>query len=198
VNRRAGLVLAVLIALSAAGIALAASIKVTVDYDKEFNFATVHTFAWHPDGPGEVKMLQSTGDDPAKILAFISPTVGDTVEEEMEKRGFKITESGAPDLHLHYYLLVGPNSSSQYHGQFVGAVPAWGLPDFAMSTSALKIYEEGTLVLDISLVSGKRTVWRAIARAEINRQVTDEARTKRLGQAVREMLKNFPPKFKKK
>ena len=35
-------------------------------------------------------------------------------------------------------------AGAQYRGQFVGAVPPWGLPDFAQTTTSFKIREMGS------------------------------------------------------
>jgi len=77
-------------------------------------------------------------------------------------------------------------------GQFLPAVTEWGLPPFSTATQALEIYEQGTLILDMA--GGDRVVWRGSAQAEIDRRLDGEARDVRLQNAVREMLKKFPPK----
>ena len=177
--------------------AVSAGVKVKVDYDKTVDFAKTHTYAWHPDGAGEVKILDTMGDDPVKVNAGLEPVIREAVDREMAKRGFVLDTSGKPDLHLHYYVLIGPNADSQFRGQFIGGVPAWGLPDFAMTTTSLKVYEQGTVVLDISTAADRTVVWRAIASAELQRQRTPAERKQRIDEGIRETLKKFPPKFKK-
>ena len=188
--------LALIIALvtAIAGVAVAAKVKVRVQHDKTFNFVGLKTYAWHPEGAGDVKMLQNTEDDPAKIKARLEPVIRQAVDEELAKRGMTLVASGTPDFYVNYYVLIGPGSSSQYQGQFIGAVPGWGLPDFMMSTTAFSAFEQGSVILDISAVSLKSVVWRAVAEAEIDRQRSDAERAKRIQDGVREMLKKFPPK----
>jgi len=119
------------------------------------------------------------------------------VDQELAKKGFTRVASGQPDLYLDYYLLVGPNASSQFQGQFVGAVPAWGLPDFAMSTTKLTVFEQGSLILDVVSPTAKSTVWRGSADTEVDRRRTPAQRAALITDAVVRMLKKFPPKFKK-
>jgi hypothetical protein len=45
---------------------------------------------------------------------------------------------------------------------------------------------------------GKKPIWRAIARAELNRERPDAERDKNLRGAVFDLLKEFPPKKAKK
>jgi hypothetical protein len=183
-------------AITTAGVQ--AGLKVNVEFDKVYDFTKVRTFAWHPDGAGEVKMLELHGGNPEEIRARWEPTVKDAVEQELAKRGLVPATTGAPDLFVHYYFLIGPGSESQYRGQFIGAVPPWGLPDFAMTTTSFKLFEQGTLVLDLIDAPKRSIVWRGIAEAEVNRQRTPAERDKRIREAASELLKKYPPKPQKK
>jgi hypothetical protein len=174
-----------------------AGVKVRAEFDKEYDFSKARTFGWHPDGAGEVKLLMREGGDPEEIRARWEPTIKDAVEQEMKKRGLAPAASGTPDLLMHYYFLSGPNSESQYRGQFIGAVPPWGLPDFAMTTTSFKIFEQGTLVLDLIDGPKRQIVWRGIAEAEVNRQRTPAERDKAIREGVSELLKKYPPKTRK-
>jgi len=189
--------LVVVAGLAAAAAVVHAGIKVKVEFDKEYDFTKAKTFGWHPDGAGEVKILEKEGGDPEAIRKRWEPTIKDAVETALTKRGLVPATSGIPDLYLNYYFLAGPNSESQYRGQFIGAIPPWGVPDFAMTTTSLKIFEEGTLILDIIDGPKRQIAWRGIARAEINRQNTAAKRDQRIREAMAEMLQKFPPKPKK-
>jgi len=189
--------LLVAMALVFTGVSLAAGIKIKTQEDKTFDFTELRTYAWHLDGPSPVKILQNTGDDPAQIRANLEPTVLAAVERELAKKGFTKATSGTPDLYLDYYLLVGPGFSSQYQGQFVGAIPEWGLPDFAMSATSYKAFEQGSLIIDVMSAKMQQIVWRVVAEAEIDRQRAPDQRAKIISDAVTAMLKKFPPKFKK-
>ena len=192
------LALVVAFAVVLAAVPLVAGMKVTVQNDKEFNFEGLKTYAWRLDGANPVRILENSLDKPEEVRKNLEPIILAAVDGELAKKGLTRLESGQPDFYLDYYLLVGPNTESQYHGQFVGAVPAWGLPDFAMSTSALKVYEQGSLVIDIVSITQKHTVWRAKAAAEMDRRRTPTERAGVINEAARKMFEKFPPKFKKK
>ncbi len=192
------LALAAIVAVALASVPLVAGMKVTVEHDKEFDFGGLKTYAWRLDGANPVRILENSLDKPEEVRKNVEPVILAAVDGELAKKGLKRLESGQPDFYLDYYLLVGPNTESQYHGQFVGAVPAWGLPDFAMSTSALKIFEQGSLVIDIVSIAQKHTVWRGKAAAEIDRRRTPAERAGVINEAARKMFEKFPPKFKKK
>jgi Domain of unknown function (DUF4136) len=191
---RGGL-LSTAIVCAALGTTLAAAkIKVRTDYDKTFDFARVHTYLWHPSGAGDVKLLQNSGDDPAALRARFEPVIVGAVDQALTARGLTKALAGGPDVHVGYYLLVGPNIEAQTMGQFLRPVPEWGVPPFAPATQSLEIYEQGTLILDISAVDGERMVWRGSAQAEIDREKSAAARDDRIRTAVNDMLKKFPPK----
>jgi hypothetical protein len=181
--------LAVLCVAMATG--LAAKMKVKVQHDKSFDFSAVKTYAWHPDGAGEVKLLQA-GDDAAAIKARLEPSIKAAVERELAKKGLVPAASGAADLHVYYYLLAGPKASMQTAGQFVQPVPGWGLPPFGGATTSLDLQEHGSLIVDLSSPRLKSAVWRGTAQTEIHREKGDGP--KRISEGVAGMFKEFPPK----
>jgi hypothetical protein len=183
-------------AATAALIALAtqsalARVKVTVEFDKAFDFKSVSTWGWHPDGPGEVKMARTVHDDPAAMQKYVEPIVLDAVPAEMTRRG--MTRAAAdPHLTVHYYLLLTTNMSAQTIGQFLPATTSWGLPPFAQATQSLEMMNSGSLVLDLSAKG--TVVWRGVAQANIKMDATDKKRESLLREGVRDLLKKFPPK----
>jgi Domain of unknown function (DUF4136) len=180
----------------AAGIAFAvqtlpAAVKTRSEFDKTFDFRQARTWAWHPDGAGQVIASRTQKDDPEAIKALAEPIIMTGVEAEMPRRGLTRSAS-APDLQLRYYLLLSVGSSAQSVGQFLPSVAQWGLPPFAPATSSLEIIERGSLVLDLSAKSG--VVWRGIGEAKIEMGLEQDRRRKLLEEAVREVLKRYPPK----
>jgi len=191
------LVAVIAVSLLLTGVVALAGVKVRADFDKEYDFTKPKTFGWHPDGAGEIKMLQLSGDDPVKMLERFDPIMKDAIATELAKRGLLLATNGKPDIVIHYYVLIGPNSESQFRGQFIGAVPPWGLPDFAMTTTSFKVFEQGTVVLDLMDAPRKEIVWRGVAETEIQRQRTPAEREVRIRSGVADLLKKFPPKAKK-
>jgi hypothetical protein len=179
-----------------AAVSLAGGIKITVQRNKDYQYENRRTWAWDPKEPGTVRVLQTMGD-PAKIKAGMEPMIVPAVEQGLAKRGFTQVPADKADFHVCYYLLVGPNYTAQYHGQFIGAVPAWGLPDFVQSTSSLKVIDQGSLVVDVTSTELKMVIWRGVAAAEINGRLSGAERQARIEKGVTDMLKNFPPKDEK-
>jgi hypothetical protein len=193
--RVTALAVAAIVAITAAA-AVAGGIKITIQRDKAYQFEGRHTYAWHPEQSGDVKVLQAMGD-PAKIKEKFEPMILPVAEAELAKRGFTKVPADKADFYVNYYILLGPNYTAQYHGQFVGAIPEWGLPDFLQSTSSLKVIEQGSVVLDVTSTALKTVIWRGIAAAEFKGNLSDAERQARINKGITDMLKAFPPKDEK-
>ena len=68
----------------------------------------------------------------------------------------------------------------------------WGVPPYAPATQSLEMMNHGSLVLDIT--AKDVIVWRGVADAKIKRETENVKREKLIREAVRDLLKDFPPK----
>jgi len=177
-------------------VAVLAKIKVQVDHDPSFNFGSLKTWTWHPDGPGNARMLMTKDDDSAAFKKQLEPKLLPLVEAGLARQGFSKAASGDPDFYVTYYVLVTAGASDQYMGQFLPGT-VWGVP-FAPNTTSLSVYPQGALILDITSRAEKLVVWRGVAQAEIKWDDSQAKRDQRVREAVEELLKQFPPKPKKK
>jgi hypothetical protein len=169
----------------------AAGVKIKTHQDETFTFRGLRTWAWHPGGAGDVKMAVTDKGDPAAVRRAFEPTIIDAVASELGQRGWVAAE-GAADLQVMYYLLISAGASTQTMGQFLPATMEWGLPPLTGATTAFKMIEQGSIVLDVSAPSLKSVVWRGIAQAEIDRERNEEQRHARIRQAIRDMVKKMP------
>jgi len=184
--------------VTAAAVLSAAAMKIHVQFDRAFDFSTVHTYAWHPDGAGRVVAMTSSQDDPEAIRRQLEPVIVGAVERELARRGFTpAPASSRPDVNVSYYLLISAGTTAtDMFADFT--LPGWGLPPISRSTNYLKVVERGSLVVDLAATSEDAVVWRGVAEAEVNRQKTDEQRAARIQEAVRKMLEQYPPKTGKR
>jgi hypothetical protein len=177
--------------VAAAHAALVARVDVKVEFDKTFDFEPVRTWAWNPNGPGEVRMARTADDDPEAIRRAAEPVIVEVVTAELTERGLRPATAG-PDVSVTYYLLLTVNTSAQTLGQFLPATTAWGLPPFAPATQSLKVMNQGSLVID---VSAKQTVvWRGVAQARLRPDAAPRKREAVLRESVHDLLRRFPPR----
>jgi Domain of unknown function (DUF4136) len=167
-----------------------ARVDVSVDFDKKFDFKRVKTWGWTPGQPGEVKMARTKDDNPEAARQRAEPIILDAVNGEMGRRGLQASPS-APDLTITYYLLLSTNMSTQTIGQFLPGTVAWGLPPMTGATQSIKMMNRGSLVLDLS--AANNVVWRGVAHADIKFDADDKRREALLREAVRDLLRKYPP-----
>lgn len=162
--------------------------------DKTFAFESVRTWAWHPEGAGDVRMAISTNDDPKRLASRVDPILVPAVERELAARKLTPAPAASADIYIHYYVLAMVQGWSQYQGQFVPPVPNWGLPPFTPQATAAGVYPVGTLILDVSSREKGAIVWRGSAEREISLDKPDNERRKVLEKAVKDLLRRLPTK----
>ena len=185
---RVPLVLGLVVSLGL-GVASGAGVKVQTQFDKTFDFRGMRTWAWHPTGPGEVKMAVTPDDNPEAVRARFEPVIIDAVQKELAKHQLQGPGDGTPQLYVHYYVLISTSMSAQTMGQFA---PAWGVPLFASATQSLRVFPKGSLLIDVTAAATKAIVWRGLAEAEISTDRAPAERDARLRAAIGELLKKFP------
>ena len=172
-------------------IALLGRVKVNVNFDKKFDFKPVRTWAWNPGEPGQIMMGRTADDDPKAAQKLAEPIILQEVASELTKRGLTAA-TGQPDLTVTYYLLLTTSINAQTVGQFLPATLDWGLPPFPQATQSLKVMNAGSLVLDFN--SKDDIVWRGVAQAELKMDAEPKKREAVLREAIRDLLRRFPPK----
>ena len=182
----------VAIAVLAQGLVFA-RVKVQVEFDKQFNFRPMRTWAWNPKGKGDVKMARTKDDSAEEARLRAEPIIVDAVNTEIGKRGLTEGTFGA-DLFVTYYLLLTNTMSAQTIGQFVPlwSIDTWAMPMGPPATQSLKMMNSGSLVLDLN--TKEQIVWRGVARAQLDIVVDEKKREAVLREAVRDLLKKYPPK----
>lgn len=169
-----------------------AGVDVRVDFEKTFDFKSARTWAWNPEGAGQVKMARTREDDPEAMKTFAEPIILDAVKTETARRGLQ-PATGDPDLTLTYFLLLTTNTSAQTVGQFLPATTMWGLPPFPQATQSLEMMNRGALVLDF--MSKGTIVWRGVGQADIKFGIDSKKREALLREGVRDLLRRYPPKI---
>jgi hypothetical protein len=168
-----------------------ARVKVTVNFDKAFDFKSMKTWGWPADGPGSVMMARTANDNPDAMKKAAEPLIVEAVTKELATRG--LTQASAqPDLVVTYYLLLSNSMSSQTMGQFLPATSAWGLPFFPQATQSLEYVDQGSLVIDFS--ANKTVVWRGVAHAKIKPDTSFKKREELIREGVRDLFRRYPPK----
>jgi hypothetical protein len=152
------------------------NVRTTYDYDPDADFTSLKTFDWLAVDP------ESQFDD------LTVRRIKNAVNRELGAKGYEIA-SEKPDFFVSMYLgreaqkdIVDWGYSRDRFGTYYGGRRA-----------DVYEYEEGTLTLDFIESSGKQLVWRGLATAVIDPYAGPEDRTKRINEAVAQLLEGFPP-----
>jgi hypothetical protein len=135
-------------------------------------------------------MARTQEDDPEAMRKIAEPLIMSAVSNEMARRGLK--QAAGASLVVTYYLLLSTSTSAQTIGQFLPAVTQWGVPPYNAATQSLEMMNHGSLVLDMT--AKDVIVWRGVADAKIKRETENPKREELIREAVRDLLKKFPPK----
>ena len=168
---------------------LAGAQRVSYDYNKTASFAGFKTYAFK-DG---TKVGQQLIDD--RIVAAI--------ETELAAKGFTKSETN-PDVFVVYHVAFDTQKdistySSGYGGGYGPYGWGWGGGGWAGGTTSTQVRDivVGTLVIDLADARKSELAWRGMGVREVNTHANPEKRDKSINEAVKKILKNYPPKVKK-
>ena len=161
-----------LLVLFAAG--CSAIYDVSYDYDREVDLTRLRSYACLP-------MPKELATD-----ELVVGRVKRAVDAEMEEKGIR-TASDDPDFLIAMHVGSEEKVSYQDWGYSYGGYWRRG------GTSKFK-YQEGNLVLDFVDAESKQLIWRGQAKGFVDRKSNPKKDEKLVNEAVRKILKNFPPR----
>ena len=125
--------------------------EVYIDWDDEFDFSTLETFAWKESGQPSLE-----DQDP-----FMHKHIVDGIVSRLEDAG--LAQSETPDFYITYHgeseTEVRVDTMSMGYGY--GRAWRWGYA--GPSTSQAYAYERGTLIIDAWSAETRELIWRGTA-----------------------------------
>jgi hypothetical protein len=167
----------VLVFILLAGMVGCSGIKVSTDYNREFDFSRFKTYEWMA---GEPDVLR----DPLIDTALLDRRVKQAADRELSERGYVKSESD-PDFYVSYHFGTESQvdvSSCGYH--YPVSPRCWGREVETYT------YTKGTLILDIVEPDDLELVWRGYATEAI---YGVERMDETIDEAVTKVLAKFPP-----
>jgi hypothetical protein len=166
--------------------------KTKIQKDDKFDFTTLKTWDWSPAGAGEVKIIVHQNSKSEPVKRQYEPVLMKAVEDQLATRGYERSTATKPDFHVMYFVLVTVGSSSQYMGQFLPSNYQWGIPMFSPQTSSLEVYPQGALLIDAKLPDAPDMIWRGMAEAKVETEITEAKRASRIQGFVKDLIAKFP------
>jgi hypothetical protein len=157
------------------------SVTIDRDYDTSADFSKYKTWNWF-QGPSTV-----TPD----VDNLTLNRVRQAIEDELPRHGLARAGEGA-DLSAAFQLSVQRKIESTPTTVSVGY--GWGPARVGVSSSPVRTYDEGTLVLDLVDSKTKTLVFRGIAKGTVKQSSSPEERENRIRDAVYYIMEAYPPK----
>jgi hypothetical protein len=141
------------------------------------DFSKFHTYKW-VSIPGAAHPNQ-----------IVDAQIKQAIDTQLATKGLTKTDSDTADLYIDYQVSVTQDKQWNAYGMGGG----WRFGG-GMATATSSTISTGTLVLDMYDVSSKQLVWSGRATKTINPGNNQEKIQKNLNNAMKNLLKNFPPK----
>ena len=155
-------------------------ISATSDWDETYDFSTLATYAWTEQG------LEGG------VSEIMLRRMHLAVDEELSAKGLTKADVYTADVLLAYH--TGTQDQQQYDTYGYGAGGWWGgYWGGGMTTTTVRTYSEGTLILDVVDREKNELIWRGSASKTIDEMASPEERVKTIQDAVSKLLKDFPP-----
>jgi hypothetical protein len=171
-------------------------VAVSSEHNPGADFSGLSTYDW-------AEPPQPVADDPHTQNPDLDARVRKAIETELTARGFTRAGNEANFL-VGYHMAVERRLDVQYIDDYYGysGYSATGRRDFGGSGRSISRrprqmtyeYDQGTLVIDISTPESKDLIWRGSATAAIQAFDSQKKRDRRLAEAVKKVLKEFPPR----
>jgi hypothetical protein len=160
-------------------------IRVTTDYDPSADFSNVRSYAWFDQQSG-------VQGDRADVTSLLDRRIRSAVDAELQRKGIQLVDNSQARALVSYHLGVETklDVDTVNTGYGYGRYGRYGGID---TTTTVREYQEGTLLIDVIDPSSKQLIWRGTGQATIRRSSTPEEREKRINEAVKQILEKFPP-----
>ena len=178
----------VLICLVSLFLQACSGITVSQDFEKEYNFAGLKTFAWKPNDN------KSYG---VKDNDLLDKRIRTAIENTLQEKSYQRGDSFNPDFFISYHYNVEQKitSSGLSGGVSVGRSSYGGFGGVGLSSgSDVRAYDQGTLLIDITIPLGDKLVWRGVATQSVSDHSSPEESTANINETVEKILAQFPPR----
>jgi len=169
--------------LSLALLGACSSYQVTYDYDVTASYGRYKTFDYYTSKKG-------TGG----TTSLMDKRVRAAVEQELKAKGFAMETKADPDFLVTYYPIVKNRKvrTTVRSGWGWGYRPLYG--GVGVSSSQVRNYKEGTIVIEIVDFKTNQMVWQGAAAGALTGLENPEDANEVVPKAVRDILAKFPPK----
>ncbi len=162
-------------------------ITVSQDYEKEYHFSTLKTFAWKPNEDNGYGIENND---------LVDKRIRTAIENNLLTKSYRLVESYNPDFFISYHVTVEQKitSSDVSGGVSMGRSSRGRYGSIGMSTGTqVRAYDQGTLLIDVTIPLGDKLVWRGVSTQSVSEHSSPDESTVRINETVEKILAQFPP-----
>jgi len=171
------------------------SLQVTNNYDKNVDFKSFSTFSLYPWDKQNDSLIND----------YDKQTIINSVKNEMTRRGYQYVEKNGQLIVSMFVILKNKTEYQSYtnhYGGYAGYGGGWGYygapwaygygwgPGYSSTTVTSRDYVQGSLLIDIFELEGKKLIWQGIGTGEVD---DDPAtRDKNLPKNISHIFRRYP------
>jgi hypothetical protein len=164
---------------------------VETDHQADYDFSALKTFS----------VAETKQDTKENILIspFTLSHIHSALESELAKRYQSAVTGAKPDFIVNYHVVVeekiDPRSYDSLYGYgFYGrGYYRYPHPFFYGPNAGLRVYNQGSLIIDIVDAKTEKPIWRGVSEKRLSRGMSPQQQREVLSQAVTEVIAYFPP-----
>lgn len=157
------------------------SLRVTNDYDPQFEFSKQRTFAVvHHNREGEDTLFND------RLLKAL--------QADLISKGYAQSSKAEADLVFVFHTKVESKTDIDTDYQMVG-YGRYGYGGGMVARTSTYHYTKGTLIIDALNPKDEKIVWRGIATDTLREHKTPQKRTEYINGVVKELMQSFPGKL---
>ena len=161
---------------------LGCDLKTSIDYDRAADFSSVKTYVW-----ADIERNPEVND-------LVHRRILDAVNAELRAKGLTLDDTN-PDVAITYFGDHDEQTviDTMHHGYGYGYDWYYGGLGTGMSssTSTVRTYKQGTLVIDIYKVSDKRLMWRGAVTGTVSDD--PQKNEQKLNKGITKLFLEYPP-----
>ncbi|HTF95848.1 MAG TPA: DUF4136 domain-containing protein [Cellvibrio sp.] len=164
---------------------------VETDHQAEYDFSTLKTFS--------VAETKQDSKESILISPFTLSHIHAALEGELSKRYQSAATGAKPDFIVNYHVVVeekiDPRSYDDLYGYgFYGrGYYRYPHPFFLGPNAGLRVYNQGSLIIDIIDAKTEKPIWRGVSEKRLSRGMAPQQQREVLSKAVTEVIAYFPP-----
>ena len=156
---------------------------VTVVYsNKEAEIPATGSYSW------KLKEIEILEDERIKV-GDVDRKIREIIGVNLLRKGYRPDSSQMSDIQVAYMLALEGTMNDDALSKRYGFDTNWH-----PAGKGNKIYEKGTLVIDVFTSDYKRPVWRGALQAGVDLELPEKIRQQRLESAIGLLLEDFPSK----